>query len=120
MKKLVSISIAVAVLALVSANTAQATTLYRIDMASSDPIMPNYAASGNSIILSTDTATTTLNSNFGSDGVNNWNAVRATGTYSVLSSDGSSTASFTLGGNQSSIGDGQGSGDNVLRGGYRL
>ena len=45
MKKLVSISIAVAVLALVSANTAQATTiLYRIDMASSDPIMPNYAA----------------------------------------------------------------------------
>ena len=118
MKKLVSISIAVAVLALVSANTAQATTLYRIDMASSDSIMPNYAASGNSITLSTDTATTTLNSNFGSDGVNNWNAVRATGTYSVLSSDGTSTASFTLGGSQSSIGDGQGSGDNVLRGGY--
>ena len=118
MKKLVSISIAVAVLALVSANTAQATTLYRIDMASSDSIMPNYAASGNSITLSTDTATTTLNSNFGSDGVNNWNAVRATGTYSVLSSDGTSTASFTLGGSQSSIGNGQGSGDNVLRGGY--
>ena len=118
MKKLVSISIAVAVLALVSANTAQATTLYRIDMASSDSIMPNYAASGNSITLSTDTATTTLNSNFGSDGVNNWNAVRATGTYSVLSSDGTSTASFTLGGTPSSIGNGQGSGDNVLRGGY--
>ena len=119
MKKLVSISIAVAVLALVSANTAQATTiLYRIDMASSDPIMPNYAVSGNSITLSTDTATTTLNSNFGSDGVNNWNAVRATGTYTVTSSDGSSTASFTLGGTPSSIGNGQGSGDNVLRGGY--
>lgn len=103
-----------AAMALIGVNTVQGASLYRIDFTQSDPTMANGTI---------DAITAGFDSDFGSDGTDTWNRFDSgesgAGTYGLTSSLGASgVASFTHAGVTGGTGNGQGDGNNALRGGY--